>query len=81
MNADFNLKSALTVKNRLIGLWRLMTGYRLAYLAAVISLGIAAVSKTGTYLLLGNFADNILGQRKSLATPLDRIRLRRTGAA
>ena len=62
MNADFNLKSALTVKNRLIGLWRLMTGYRLAYLAAVISLGIAAVSKTGTYLLLRDFADNILGQ-------------------
>jgi len=62
MNADFNLKSALTVKNRLIGLWRLMTGYRLAYLAAVVSLGIAAVSKTGTYLLLRDFADNILGQ-------------------
>jgi len=62
MNADFNLKTALTVKNRLVGLWRLMTGYRLAYLAAVISLGIAAVSKTGTYLLLRDFADNILGQ-------------------
>jgi len=62
MDTDFNLKSTLTVKNRLIGLWRLMTGYRLAYLAAVISLGIAAVSKTGTYLLLRDFADNVLGQ-------------------
>jgi ATP-binding cassette subfamily B protein len=62
MNRDIDLKSALAVKNRLTGLWRLMTGYRLAYLAAVISLGIAAVSKTGTYLLLRNFADNTLGQ-------------------
>jgi ATP-binding cassette subfamily B protein len=65
MNSDFNLKSALSVKNRLVGLWRLMTGYRLAYLAAVLSLGIAAVSKTGTYLLLGEFADNILGNAEN----------------
>lgn len=62
MRAEIDLKSTLAVKNRFAGLWRLMSGYRLVYLGAVISLGIAAVSKTGTYLLLRNFADNILGQ-------------------
>ena len=39
-----------------------MTGYRLVYLGAALSLGVAAVSKTGTYLLLRYFADNILGK-------------------
>ena len=45
--------------NRLIEIWRLMGGYRLAYAGAVLSLGIAAVSKTGTYLLLRFFADRL----------------------
>jgi len=39
-----------------------MTGYRLAYFGAALSLGIAAISKTGTYLLLRYFADNYLSQ-------------------
>jgi len=42
-----------------------MTGYRLVYLAAAISLGVAAISKTGTYLLLRHFADNVLGKAGS----------------
>ena len=54
--------------NRLIGLVRLMKGYRLRYLVAVVSTGIAACSQTGTYLLLRYFVDSILPQ-KSL-TPL-----------
>ena len=42
-----------------------MTGFRLKYLGAVLSLGIAATSKTATYLLLRYFADQILDQTNS----------------
>jgi ATP-binding cassette subfamily B protein len=58
---NFDLKLAIS-KDRLRGLWRLMTGFRLAYFGAALSLGIAAISKTATYLLLRYFADQILDQ-------------------
>jgi ATP-binding cassette, subfamily B, bacterial len=58
---QLDLKQTVS-ENRFVGLWRLMTGYRLIYLGAALSLGIAAVSKTGTYLLLRYFADNVLGK-------------------
>ena len=55
-NVPFDLKKAIH-KNRLLGLWRLITGYQLRYGIATFSLGIAALSKTGTYLLLKDFVD------------------------
>jgi len=58
---DYNLKNAVT-DNRLVGLWRMMTGYHHIYLAATLGLGVAAISKTLTYLLLRYFVDEILGQ-------------------
>ena len=54
---DYDLKRAIS-KNRLIGLWRLMTGFQWKYVAATLSLGLAAVAKTATYLLLRFFVDN-----------------------
>lgn len=63
---NFDFRQALN-QNRLIGLWRMMSGYRLPYTAATISLAISAVSKTTTYLLLRYFADTILG--KDIANP------------
>jgi ATP-binding cassette, subfamily B, bacterial len=54
---NFDLKQAVT-SNRLKGLWRLMTGFRLKYVGATISLGVSAVAKTCTYLLLRYFVDN-----------------------
>jgi ATP-binding cassette, subfamily B, bacterial len=56
----YDLKNAIS-SNRLIGLWRLMAGFRLKYLGATISLGISATSKTATYLLLRYFIDNFFG--------------------
>lgn len=53
-----DLKNTLS-DNRLVGLWRLTKGFRLKYAAATISLGIAAISKTSTYLLLRYFVDHI----------------------
>ncbi len=60
-SSDFDLKNTLS-DNRLRGLWRMMTGFHLIYLGATLSLGIAAVSRTTTYLLLQHFVDNVLGQ-------------------
>ena len=54
---DYDLKKAIS-KNRLVGLWRLMTGYRWQYLGANLSLGLSALSKTATYLLLRYFVDS-----------------------
>ena len=60
-SATYDLKNAVS-SNRLRGLWRLMTGYRLTYLGATLSLALAAVAQTSTYLLLRFFIDDVLGQ-------------------
>jgi len=44
-------------KNRLLGLMRLMSDYRLGYAAAAVCTGIAILCQTGTYLLLRRFID------------------------
>lgn len=58
---QYDLKNVQS-KNRLRGLWRLMHGFRLAYVAANLSLALSAIFKTSTFLLLRYFADQILGQ-------------------
>jgi len=67
----FDFKTAVSSK-RLAGLWRMLTGFRLAYLGAVLSVGVAAVLRTGTNsLLLRYFVDDVLGQgRFDRALPL-----------
>jgi ATP-binding cassette subfamily B protein len=65
MTTEFDMKIALAAKNRYVGLWRMMTGYRLTYIIATVSLGIAAIMKTGTYLLLGYFTDKVMSQPES----------------
>ena len=57
---QYDLKN-IAVGNRLLGLWRLLTGFRLAYLGATASQAVAAVAKTGTFLLLRFFVDDVLG--------------------
>jgi hypothetical protein len=59
---DFDVRTALT-NNRLSGLWRLLKGYRLTYFFAICFLGIAALSKTLTFLLLRYFIDEVLGRQ------------------
>ena len=56
-----DLRTILTDKP-LLGLFRLMHDYRLIYLLATLSLGVAAAARTGTYVLLGQFADNIISE-------------------
>jgi ATP-binding cassette subfamily B protein len=57
-----DLKSVAT-GNRLAGIWQLMSGFRLTYLWASLSLGIAAVARTASYLLIGMFVDEVLGEQ------------------
>jgi ABC-type multidrug transport system fused ATPase/permease subunit len=65
-----NLQQTLH-KNRLIGLWRLMQGFRWHYLGAALSLGIAATARTATYLLLGYFVDSFLvAESTTISLPL-----------
>ena len=56
----FDMKETVT-ENRFQGLWRLMKGYRLQYLGAAISLGLATIARTSTFLLLAYFIDQYLG--------------------
>jgi ATP-binding cassette subfamily B protein len=56
---SLDLKKTVS-SNRLVGLWRLMGGFRLIYLGAIASLSIATVAKTLTYLLLRYFIDEAL---------------------
>ncbi|PKN87890.1 MAG: ABC transporter ATP-binding protein [Chloroflexi bacterium HGW-Chloroflexi-8] len=56
---EYNLRNVVT-KNRMKGLWRLMTGYHWHYFFAVVSLGISATAKTTTYLLIKYFVDDYL---------------------
>jgi len=58
-NETINLEHTVTEK-RLRSLWRLMQGFRMAYLGAALSLGVASTARTGLYLLLGYFVDAYL---------------------
>lgn len=79
MYQSFDFQNAVS-DNRLIGLWRMMTGFRLTYLGAGVSVGMAALSQTVTYLLLRHFVDNVLG-RKALSGTLPLIALGFVGLA
>ncbi len=52
----YDLKNTV-VRNRLLGLWRMMTGFRGYYIGATLALAVAALAKTSTYLLLRYFVD------------------------
>jgi ATP-binding cassette, subfamily B, bacterial len=66
---NFDLKNAIA-KNRLIGLWKIMTGFRGIYLAATLAQGFAALAKTATYFMLRYFIDTYLGGKSTIALPL-----------
>lgn len=59
--AVLDLQTTLS-DNRLLGLWRLMKGYRLPYLGAAFSQTISSLSRTLTFLLLRYLVDEVLGK-------------------
>ncbi|MGA2504871.1 MAG: ABC transporter ATP-binding protein [Anaerolineales bacterium] len=67
----FDFRKALSSK-KLSGMLRMMTGYRLIYATANVTLAISATAKTLTYLLLRNFADTVVGNVAPFAGTLSR---------
>jgi len=65
----FDFRTTLN-KNRLMGLWRMMTDYHLSYAGATAALAVSALAKTFTYLLLRYFADDVLTQGNYIADSL-----------
>ena len=57
-------------ENRLKGLWKMMSDYRLSYVFATIALAISALSKTYTYILLQFFADEVLAKQRYIGETL-----------
>jgi ATP-binding cassette subfamily B protein len=55
----FDFKSIIS-ERRLIGLWRMLHGYRPAYVGAIIGVALGAAVKAGNYLLLRTFVDDVL---------------------
>jgi len=64
-SSTYDLKNVVS-DNRFVGLWRMLTGYRWLYLGAVVSTGLAAAAKTGTFLLLRFFIDDALVRERVL---------------
>ncbi len=56
---NLDVKTLLDEK-RLKGLWNLMSGYQGLYVGAMLYQAVAALAKSGTYLLLEYFVDNFL---------------------
>jgi ATP-binding cassette subfamily B protein len=65
--SSYDLARAVS-DNRLVGLWRLMRGFRWTYLAATVTLGLGALARTGTYLWLRYFIDEILNNSPTIST-------------
>jgi ATP-binding cassette subfamily B protein len=55
----FNFKRTIS-DNRMIGLWRMLAGYRTIYTTAILALGIAAILNSAIYLLIRDFVDRII---------------------
>ena len=60
MTTDLDLKSTLS-KRRIVGMWRMLTGYRAIFVGAFLCVGLAAVCQTVFYYLLRYFTDDVLG--------------------
>jgi ATP-binding cassette subfamily B protein len=68
--AFLDLKKRVPV-SRLAGLWQMMAGFRGIYLLATVSLGVAALARTGNFLLLRALVDDVLGHTdRSYLLPL-----------
>lgn len=66
----YDLKLAIH-PNGLVGMWRLIHGYRLPYLGANLSLAVAALFKSATFLLLRYLVDQVLvGSNQTSLLPL-----------
>jgi len=57
--AEFDLKQTIGI-GKFRGFWRLMSGFRSGYLVSTVSMGVAAIMNTVTFLLLRYFVDHYM---------------------
>ena len=55
-----DLKNTVTTNNKAKAFWRLMNGYKGIYFIAIVSVGFAALARTGLYFVLGTYVDELL---------------------
>ena len=48
--------------SRFSGLWGLLAGFRLPYIGAVVTLGVATIARTATFFLIGYLVDEVLNR-------------------
>jgi ATP-binding cassette, subfamily B, bacterial len=80
LQATYDLKNTIS-DNRLRGLWRMLTGYRVMYAGAMASLAVATAAKTGSFLLIAYFIDTMLVQGQATVASLTPIALGFVGLA
>ncbi len=61
---SFDLKSAVH-KNRLVGLWRVLTGFRLLYLGAMIAIVLGAFMRVYYYRVVQYVIDTVIGEGRN----------------
>jgi len=59
IDSKIDLRSLSSARG-IFGLWRMMGGFKLMFLGAVLSLAIAAMARTATFFLLRFFVDRVL---------------------
>ncbi|MFN2136776.1 MAG: ABC transporter ATP-binding protein [Candidatus Promineifilaceae bacterium] len=59
----YDLKETVT-KNRVVGLWRMLNGYRRQIIAATVAIGLASVFQVSTFYLIRYFTDEVLGSEQ-----------------
>jgi ATP-binding cassette subfamily B protein len=77
---DYDLKEALS-ENRLVGLWRMLNGYRGLFVAATIAIGLSAVFQVSTFYLIRYFTDDVLGSEEDFLRQLVLVALGIIGLA
>jgi ATP-binding cassette subfamily B protein len=75
----FDFKTTIS-QNRLLGLWRMLAGFRLTYAGAILSLGLSTGAKTGAFFLIRYLVDDVL-QRPDLTASLPWVALGFIGLA
>jgi len=77
---DYDLKKAVS-ENRIVGLWRMLNGYRGLFIAATVAIGLSAVFQVSTFYLIRYFTDDVLGSEEDLVRQLVLVALGIIGLA
>ncbi len=74
LNHPLDIRQTIS-NNRLVGVWNLITGFKLVYICAAICLTFAAVARSSTYLLVRFLTDNVLLDLAGGEVTADKYRL------